>query len=275
MAYQRARPAWHDFPQTDTLVRAQDYEVWDGGLATLNAQKFYPRNYGTDGTGAAIQGALNAAHSAGSGVVELTPDLSYSTSSTLLQYSNTILRGNGWGSIIKGTAGANPILKGTDPTQGLVEGCGVEDLLIDGTSVATGLTGLYWTNYVAGSPITAGRNNWVKGVKVRNCGTGVHCVFDQGLAMSSCAIHENGTGLYISDDSQLGFVSQCDFRYNTVAGTVLEATNNVKGTTADRIYGWNFNRCHWESNTGKGLCWTVRPLTRSRLVSGRTTTTLL
>jgi hypothetical protein len=216
------------------------------------------RRFGAKGDGvaddtAAIQLALDAARAAGGATVFVPPG-TYKTTATLLLYSNTTLRGFGWTSIIKGAAGANPIIKGTDPTQGLVEGCSIERLKIDGTSIATGLTGIYWTRYLAGAPVTAGRNNSITGVRVSNCDVGIRCIWDQGLAIRSCYIESNRIGLYASDNSQLGYVSQCDFRYNTEIGTLLEASNTViTPTVSDPIYGWHFDRCHWESNTGKGL----------------------
>jgi hypothetical protein len=238
-------------------INASRLNGLETAVEELKTLTFNVRDYGAVGDGVAndttaIQAALDACNSAAGGVVFL-PRGTHKVNATLLVYSNTILRGAGWGSVIKGIAGANPIIKGTDPVHGLVDGCGIEDLTIDGTSPATGLVGIYWTRYLAGSPVTAGRNNWIKGCQVKNCQTGIRCVWDQGLAMYSTYVQSNDYGLVAADNSQLGVCVQCDFRWNNIEGVRLESTAPIVGGTPDRIYGWHFLRCHWENNYGRGL----------------------
>jgi hypothetical protein len=208
----------------------------------------------TDDT-AAVQAALDAAHASADlgGAVVFLPLGTYKITATLLIYTNTVLRGAGWNSIIKATT-AITMLMLTDPVSGTVQGVGIENLRITGGSSANGATGIQWSRYLTGAPTTSSRTNYLKSVEIDSCLIGLQLVNDQGIRVSACRFESNGIGVKASDNSELGVWEACDFRYNSTAGVVLENTNAfITPTSAQGIYGHLFNRCHWEANTGKGV----------------------
>lgn len=230
-------------------------------VAGLQAFGLNVVDYGATGDGVtddtlAIQAAIDIVHAAGGGRVYI-PRGTYKITSSLLIYPNTIVSGSGWGTTLQSSV-ANPMIYFIGSGfHGVAEGVGLENLRIDGTSIATGLTGLYATRLDAGGLDEHGRNNWVKNVNFTRCGIGVRLMFDQGIAFYSCAFGGyntlgNGVGLEARDDSQLGLFAMCDFRANDI-GAKLISTNPVLGGTPDRIYGHLFDRCHWETNDGMGL----------------------
>jgi hypothetical protein len=251
----------HRYPLAPFLNAAGNYELTYGDLEFSNgsilsgASVANIKSYGATGDGttndyAAIQSALDDAASAGGGTI-FCPLGIYKTNSTLEIHSDTLLVGAGWATVIKSTA-AIPIIRAVATTD-LTRGIGIENLTVDGGAIGNGGTGIYITKQVGGGPTEAGRNNWIKNFHVTNCGTGIKTVMDQGITLASGRVHGNGVGLDISDDSQLGLVSNVDFRANTVAGTKMVATGAIIAEAPDLIYGWKFDRCHWESNSGKGL----------------------
>jgi hypothetical protein len=72
--YTRARADWIDWPDTSTIVRAQDFDQWDQTLYELRHQTVDIRDYGTvSAPGAALQAAINDLGTAG-GTIMLPPE---------------------------------------------------------------------------------------------------------------------------------------------------------------------------------------------------------
>lgn len=70
----RARASWADWPDTSTLIRAQDLEVWDAGVYELKTRVYRVKDYGgSTGVAAtdtqAVTDAIAAASAAGGGTV--------------------------------------------------------------------------------------------------------------------------------------------------------------------------------------------------------------
>ena len=136
---------------------------------------FNVSDYGATGDGvtddtAAIQAALNAAFSAGGGVVSL-PGGVYATSAALvIPGSNVVLRGAGWNTIIQPQAGATydavtlPLPPNNTVTGYVAQYVGIGDLMIDcshmtGTVVGQG-NGIHFFG---------ARYSWVDNVYIQNC----------------------------------------------------------------------------------------------------------
>lgn len=94
MSYSRARPDWVDFPNTTTLVRAQDYDQWDQGIYDLKTgSRKYLIDYGTgvgQGSATADTAAFRAAASdAISNTLVLPPSLLLNDTITFVPLDGT------------------------------------------------------------------------------------------------------------------------------------------------------------------------------------------
>jgi hypothetical protein len=92
--YARARPDWADFPATTTPIQQTHLDRIDQALFDLKTEKFNVRDYGAAGDGTAddtaeIQAAIDAAETAGGGVV-FFPAGSYKTSTPLVVDGDSI-----------------------------------------------------------------------------------------------------------------------------------------------------------------------------------------
>lgn len=227
-----------------------------GGIVT-NVKAFGAVGDGVADDTSLIQNALNA--TVGGGIIAF-PSGVYKITSTLSAGARQILRGQGWNSILSSQfSGILLKINGntTDPgvgqavMSGLADGFAVEDMVFYSTSTQSSV-GLSLVSY-SPAPIKTVRIGGIRNVRIQGFDIGADLTFIQGFAFYLTQFLGNRVGLYAHDNSQLGLMGQCDFRANTGPATWLSATSEVIGIVADRIYGWVFDRCHWEINSSYGV----------------------
>jgi hypothetical protein len=228
-----------------------------------NPSTFNIRAYGAAGDGVqddtvAIQAAINAAKSTDAGstitahgsTVEMPIGI-YKITATIDTFRSMVIRGEGWGTVLRSTV-ANPIIRMRgDAIDNEVRGLIWQNFVVDGVSTANGLTGGYSTRFGDGGTPTS-RTSVIAQCRFINCSVGLRLVATQGLFIRDCKFDYNLTGCYISDNAQIGTFDCCDFRANTTVGLLMEASNAVIGGVNDIIYNWTMKDCHFESNMGKG-----------------------
>ncbi len=86
--YSRARPDWVNFPDTSTPVNENHVDRWDQAIHDLKHEKFNVKDYQATGDGstddrATVQAAVNAAETAGGGIVHLPSPGIYAIANTV------------------------------------------------------------------------------------------------------------------------------------------------------------------------------------------------
>lgn len=187
----------------------------------------------------------------GTGETVYLPKGIYLVTATIDTYRNMVVRGSGWGSVIRSTT-ANPIIRmKADAVDNEVRGITWSNFVVDGVATTNNLTGGYSTHFGEGGTPTT-RAGLIEMCRFVNCLVGLRLVATQGFAVRDCKFDYNGTGCYISDNAQIGTFDCCDFRSNATVGMLIESTNAIIGGVLDQPYTWTFKDCHYEKNTLKG-----------------------
>lgn len=227
-----------------------------GGIVT-NVKAFGAVGDGVADDTTLIQNALDA--TVGGGII-VFPSGTYRVTSTLSAGARQILRGQGWSSIlssqfsgilIKVNGNTTDAGVGQAVMSGLADGFALEDMVLYSTSTQSSI-GLSVVSY-SPAPIKTVRIGGVRNVRIQGFDIGADLIFIQGFAFYLTQFLGNRVGLYAHDNSQLGLMGQCDFRANTGPALWLSSTSSVVNEVADRLYGWVFDRCHWEINESYGI----------------------
>jgi hypothetical protein len=219
----RARAAWHDWTTTDTLVRAQDIEVWDAGVYELRSRAVSVKDaaYGALGGGQNDTTQFQAAFDSGAKVVVIPPD-SYQLTSVTVPTGVTVLS---YGTVTQKASTSGTLLSLTGAGAHL-EGPGIWDGNKANQSVSNDIIRIAADDCV------------VRGITVQNGKRiGVYSLNANNAWVDGCTALNTD---YISIFAEATSADLTDFRatYNSVdrtgiaAGSISEGGLKVHGTSS-------------------------------------------
>jgi hypothetical protein len=194
---------------------------------------------GSSDNTAAVQAALDAAGTAGGGIVDV-PAGTFILSNFKI-HGNTILRGRGRGSVLKAKAGTTGNFLSLN-TPASERGCVLENITLDANNQA-GLTGIYYDNTgVASDSLHRFYNVWVLNAPV------------DGIHLGPAVIETNLISCYVYNSGRYGY----NFDVGATDNRVISCSSGLSGSHGFFIQGNNthFGHCKAYYAGYTGSSWT-------------------